>query len=309
MKYVGRLAIGVITFLLFASSLEAQILDRIRNRAQQAAEDRVQQRIDREVERAAEQMVDQAWQSIFGDGIVGSGEGRGSIFSLNSNVTTEDTYSFDIITTMEIEIIDQNGEAEPPMIMKMHFNEDEMYTGTQFSGQQMDMEGGEVFIIYDFNNSAMVMLMESEEGKFSFAYDWSQALELIEDEDEEYTYEDADWDELEEWQNFTRIGSKNILGYDSEGFESRDENDDILVQLWVTRDVGFGMEKMFQANANAKQLQGTIPEDYPYGMMMEMTSENLKNGEKTIMRVTDISKNTRVDYNMSDYPVLSFGRE
>lgn len=300
MKYIGRVSIGIIILLLFASSLEAQILDRIRNRAQQAAEERVHQRIDREVERAAERMVDQAWESIFGDGIVGEGEGRSPIFRMNSNVTTEDTYSFDIITTMEIEIIDQNGEAEPPMIMKMHFNEEEMYTGTKFSGQQM--EEGEVFIIYDFNNSAMVMLMESEDGKFSFAYDWSQALDLA---NEEYEYEDVDWEEVEEWQNFTRIGSKNILGYESDGYESRE--DDILVQLWVTRDAGFGMEKMFQANANAKQLQGTIPDDYPYGMMMEMTSENLKNGEKTVMRVTDITQNARVNYNMSEYPVFSFG--
>lgn len=302
MKYIGRVSIGIITLLLFASSLEAQILDRIRNRAQQAAEERVQQRVDREVERAAERMVDQAWESIFGDGIIGEGEGRSPIFRMNSNVTTEDTYSFDIITTMEIEIIDQNGEAEPPMIMKMHFNEEEMYTGTKFSGQQM--EEGEVFIIYDFNNSAMVMLMESEDGKFSFAYDWSQALDLA---NEEYEYEEVDWEEVEEWQNFTRIGSKNILGYESDGYESRD--DEILIQLWVTRDAGFGMEKMFQANANAKQLQGTIPDDYPYGMMMEMTSENLKNGEKTVMRVTDITQNARVNYDMSEYPVLSFGSE
>lgn len=301
MKYIGRVTIGIIGILLFASSIEAQILDRIRNRAQQAAEDRVQQRIDEEVQKAAEQMVDQAWDSIFGDGIIGGGEGGGSIFRMNSNVTTEDTYSFDIISTMEIEIIDEDGDTEPPLIMKMHFNEDEMYTGTQFVGEQMDMDEGEVFIIYDFNNSAMVMLMESEDGKFSFAYDWSQALETAGEEDEE----EIDWDEVEEWQNFTKIGTKTILGYESDGYESRDE--DAITEVWVTRDAGFGMEKMFQANANAKQLQGTIPENYPYGMMMEMTTENLQSGEKTMMRVTDITQNAGVDYNMSDYPVLSFG--
>lgn len=79
------------------------------------------------------------------------------------------------------------------------------------------------------------------------------------------------------------------------------------MEVWVTRDESLGMHNMFKANNNAKQVRGKIPENYPYGMMMEMTSEDLKSGDKTVMRVTDISKNAQVSFTMSDYPTMSLG--
>jgi hypothetical protein len=300
MSYIVKTLIGVMAYLLLASTADAQILDRLRNRAQQAAEDRVEQRLSEEVERAAEQMVDRTWESIFGDGIISAnGERRSIPFSLNSNATTEDAYHFNIVTTMEIEIVNEDGEAEPPMTMRMHFNDSELYTGTGFTGEDMEMEDGEVFIIYDFKNSAMVMLMESEDGKFSFAYDWTQMLEIIEERADE-----EDWEEYEEWEGFTRIGTKTILGYQAEGFESRSEYH--VSEMWVTRDAAYGMENMFQAHANAKQLGNIFPDDFPHGMILELVNEDLESGEKSTMRVTDIRENANVTYQMSDYPVFGF---
>jgi len=289
-------------YLVLAETVDAQLRDRLRNRAQQAAEDRMEERISRELEKAAEQMVDHAWESIFGDGIISeSGERRTIPFSLNSNVTTEENYFFDVVTSMEIVMTDADGNTEPPFTMKMHFHENELYTGTSFAGEEMDLEDGEVFIIYDLKNSAMIMLMESEDGKFSFAYDWSQ---LIVPEDESVLEDDPE--EFEEWEGFTHIGSRSILGYHSEGYELRDDSS--VTEFWVTRDAAYGMVNMFQAHANAKQLQDAFPEDYPHGMLMEMTSEELESGEKTIMRITEIQKNANVTYSMNDYPIFGFGQ-
>lgn len=300
MNYMIKVLIGVMIYLLCASSVDAQILDRLRNRAQQAAEDRVEERISQELEEAAKQMVDQTWESVFGDGIVTeTGERRSLPFTMNSNANTEESYHFNIVTTMELEMTDANGNTEPPITMKMHFNENELYTGTGYAGDEMEMEDGDVFIIYDFKNSAMVMLMENEDGKFSFAYDWTEMLEIADDEHEE------DFEDVEELEGFTRIGSKTILGYHAEGYEVREE--DTVTELWVTRDASYGMENMFQAHANAKQLQNTFPEDYPHGMILEMISEVQDTGEKTTMRVTDIQENADVTYTMSDYPVFGFG--
>ena len=66
---------------------------------------------------------------------------------------------------------------------------------------------------------------------------------------------------------------------------------------------------MFQVNSQAKQLKGKVPQDYPAGMMMEMTHEDLESGEKTVMKVTDINKNANVAYNMKEYPTMSFGKK
>jgi hypothetical protein len=44
-------------------------------------------------------------------------------------------------------------------------------------------------------------------------------------------------------------------------------------------------------------------------MVMEMVSEDLESGDKTIMRVTDIQKNADVNYKMADYPALSLSQK
>lgn len=299
--------------LSFTTSAEAQLGKRLKERAKRAAARKAEEKLAGELEKKAEQMVEKSWDSIFGD-LEESGEGgRNFMFNLNSNVTTEDTYSFDTITTMQLETIKENGKSDPPMIMEMHFNKDQMYTGTKFSGEDMQQENGDVFIIYDFKNSAMVMLMSSEEDKFSFAYDWQQALKYAEsEEDEEYeneaeNEEEVDEENMEEWKGYTKIGTKDIAGYSSDGYRSK--TDQTVTELWVTRDAAYGMNNMFQANANTKQLRGKLPEDYPNGMLMEMVSENVKNGEKTVMKVTDIRENMNVSYAMSDYPNLSLGQK
>ncbi len=301
MKYVTRSFIGIVLLLVFADSLEAQLRDRIRDRARGAAEDRVEERISQEVERAAERMVDSAWESIFGPIDERDGERRGFSFNMNSNVTTEEAYTFDIVTTMEIEMTDADGNTEPPMNIEMMFNENQQYTGTRFSGDQVEAEGEDIFIIYDFNNSAMIMLMESEEGKFSFAYDWGMTAEIMDESFEE----EYDWEEMEEWNNFTRIGTKNIHGYQADGYESRD--DEMVMEVWVSREAEFGMNNFFQANTSSKHFQSTVPDEYPWGMLMEMTMEHLETSESSHMRVTDIRQNAGVNFTMSDYPVISFG--
>lgn len=301
MKYVIALLTAGLISITFTIDAEGQILNRLKNRAQDAAEKKAEEKIAERVERAAEQMVERSWNSIFGEMPEDSSSGMRLPFTMSSNVTTEDQYSFTTITTMEIETTKEDSEADPPTIMKMHFGENEMYTGTTFENEEMNEEEGDLFIIYDFKNSAMLMLMENEEDKFSFAYDWKQALDNMETD----STDQEEWENADEWQGYEKIGTKEILGYECDGYRSETENENI--EIWVSRDEDFGMNNLFQANANAKQLKGKIPEDYPQGMMMEMTAEDLQSGETTTMKVINIEKNAQITYTMSDYPTMSLG--
>ncbi|GAA5523264.1 DUF4412 domain-containing protein [Aliifodinibius salicampi] len=303
MKYLIVLLCGVLMSLTFSIDAEAQLLNRLKKKAQQAAEDKAEQKITERVERASEEMVERSWNSVFGEMSQDSTSGLRLPFTMNSNVTTEDEYHFDTITTMEIKTTGKNGESDPSVIMDMHFNENEMYTGTKFKSEEMSKEDGDLFIIYDFKNSAMLMLMSNNKDQFSFAYDWKEALEHTEQDIDEQ--EETDWDEVDEWQGYTKIGTKTILGYNCDGYRSETENENI--EVWVSRDADFGMNNLFSANANAKQLKGKIPENYPHGMLMEMNTKDLKSGDITTMKVTDIKKDTRVNYVMSDYPTMSLG--
>jgi hypothetical protein len=305
MKHSGIISIVLAASLILATGVEAQILNRLKQRAQDRVERRVEQKIENEVDKTADQMVDNAFDSVFGGFEDEDGEGGRSLpFSFNSNVTTEEVYHFDTITTMEINT-EKRGKKEDPVIMEMHFNEGEMYTGTSVKGENTGEQEGDVFLIYDLKNSAMIMLMESEDGKFSFAYDWAQAVSLIEDMEEEQseseTMEPGN-EEENEWPGYERIGQKSILGYSCDGYRNEAEN--TVTEIWVTRDVAYGMGTMFQANANTKQMRGKVPKDHPYGMMMQTITENKDNNEKMTMTVTDIRKNAGVDIRMSDYPTM-----
>lgn len=302
MRYLIVILAAGLMSATFTTDAEAQLLNRLKDKAKEAASKKAEEKLSEQVEKAAQQAVEDSWNAVFGDISSDSAYGEmGVPFSMNSNVKTEDSYYFDTVTTMEIETIKENRESDPPVIMEMHFNTNEMYTGTRFSGGEMKREDGDLFIIYDLKNSAMLMLMENEKDKFSFGYEWKQALENA----EAGRGEKVDWDNVDEWQGYTKIGNKTIQGYECDGYRS--ESSEGVVEVWVSRDDTFGMQNMFKANANTKQMRGKIPEDYPYGMMMEMTSEDRQSGDKTVMKVTDINKNARVTYEMADYPTMSLG--
>ena len=313
MKYSLKFFLTLLILAFVASGTQAQIFKKLKKKAQDALENKAEQKIDEEMQKAADKMVDNSWDAVFG----GFGEGEDSPFAMSNNVATEDVYDFDIVATMEIKSKKANGKSEPPMYMDMHFKENAQYTGTKFRGEQMREAQGDLFIIYDIKNSAMIMLMSNDKDKFSFAYDWEQAIassQQVKEKMEEAGYEeemdendDTDTDDINTWGNYKKIGSKNIAGYNCDGYRS--ENQQQVVEVWVTRDADFGMPNMFRANANAKQLKGKLPEEYPTGMMMKMTMEDLQNGDKTFMEVKNINTSADVRYAMADYPKMSFDME
>lgn len=312
-----RTALFFLASILILSALpstaDGQIINRLKNRAKKAAENKVEEKIGNEVEKAAERAVEKSWNSIFGEGFNNSGEGINIPFSLNSNAVTEDSYTFNVVTTMEIESSDGNQRSEEPVIIRMHFNENQMYSGTQISGEQMEESEGEVFIVYDLKNESMVMLMDGDDGKFSFAYDWKQVQDIA----NKYTEMDQDSGDMdmemeeendgEEWEDFKEIGTKTIAGLECRGYMS--ENEDVKMEFWTTDDDDYGIQKILSSNSQTKVVKGKAPDSYPSGMLMEMTQENLKSGEITKMRITDIDKNAKVTYNMSDYPAMTYGQQ
>lgn len=302
MKYITQFLTVVFLVTAFATGAEAQILKRLKKKAQEALENKAEQKIDEEIQKAADRMVEDSWDAVFGD-LSENGEGGNNVpFAFNSDVTTEDRYDFDIVTTMEISTTNADGSSEEPMYMDMHFKDGASYTGTKIRGGQMQQNGQDLFIIYDLNNQAMIMLMSSEDQKFSFAYDWKQALDFQENR-EESADEEVNWDETEQWQGYEKIGTKTIAGYKCDGY--RQQNDQYTTEVWITRENTFGMASLFKANSNTKQMRGIIPDQYPQGMLMEMNSTNHESGEKIHMKVTNIDENASVSYAMADYPAMS----
>lgn len=302
MKKLLLISITGLFLCTFNNNCQAQFLNRLKNRVKHTVEKKVEQKVDETVQKAANQMVENAWDQFFGQIVKNAQPGKGSPFVLNSDVKTEDVYHFDIVTTMKVESV-QNGKPQSPVIMKLHFNDHQKYTGAKFiNNDTRNKQNGDVFIIYDFKNDVMLMLMNSNKNKFSFAYDWKQAPS---DSQAVMPEQPLQWDSVKTWHGFTRIGNKTIAGYNCTGYQYR--SDTLQSKLWVTREANLGVQNLLGVYNNTKQFKGTIPGDYPSGMIMEMTSENLKNGDKTTMTVTDINKNANINYKMSEYPPMNFG--
>jgi hypothetical protein len=311
------LVVSILLLSALPSTADAQLFNRLKERAKQAAEQKAEEKLSNEVEKAAERAVEKSWNSIFGDGFgsaSGSEDGGFNLpFSMNSNAETEDSYTFQVVTTMLLEVEDSDGSREDPVEMQMHFNKDNLYSGTKISGSQMDEEDGEVCLVYDMKNESMVMMMESEDGKYSFAYDWKNAQDIgnmyadFEEMEDEYEEETAD-SEMEDtgWPELERIGTKTVAGIECQGYLMQDDTES--TELWLTEDAEYGIQHILQINSATKAVNGkTLPDNYPTGMLMEMIQVNKDSGEKMTMKITDINENADVTYTMADYPAMSFG--
>jgi hypothetical protein len=73
------------------------------------------------------------------------------------------------------------------------------------------------------------------------------------------------------------------------------------MDVWISRDASLAFNRMMGASSSMKPVRGTIPGDYPIGMLLETTTTE-KDGDIGRMTVTKIEKNAHVTVDMKDYP-------
>jgi uncharacterized protein DUF4412 len=312
MRTCLRLGTAATLLTLLAAPAQSQgIFGGIIKKAGDAVSQKAQDKVNSKIDEMSQKMVDNTFATMFGDssgtGVKGSGGGAGgpgatgSPFSLGNNAKTEDSYTFNVVSTMEIESSKNSDKA----ILKMHFNTNEAYTGTSItSADPKKAEQGNAFIVFDAKNQAMVMMMASDKKKFSIAYGWAESQKFA--PAAATPKEQVNWDTVKVWKSYSKIGTKTIAGYSADGY--RMDTPDGNVEMWLSHDSKLSVGNMFGASSNLKQMQGRLPADYPQGMLLQMISTN-KSGEKLTMTVTSIDTNAHVTYAMSDYPKMDMGKK
>jgi hypothetical protein len=298
---------------LLVHSANAQLFSGLKDRLANAVEERIERNVEdrvvKNLEDSARQSVDQSFNAIFsGVDATGAPNGQGgpSILSSmldTSNLKLQDEYNFDIAANFEIQAFDSDGQASEPMQMVFHYAENAPYTGTQMlSGDAAN--AGAAMIIYDFDNQAMIMLMDTDGSRFSIAYNWAIAAA---EWNKASATEAGPSDVTQDVPQFESIGTRTINGYSSEGY--RTVATDQVTEIWVSDEVAPGIERIFQANRTVPMMNASMPEGYPQGMVMELTSENTKTAEKVVMRTLGIDTGNQVSFKMSDYPLMSLGAQ
>lgn len=224
-----------------------------------------------------------------------SAPANASPFWNNSDAKTESSYTFNVVTTMEIA---SSRNANDKTVFKMHYNTNQPYSGTLIVPADSRKQQGTAFVVLDAKNQVMVMLMASDKSKSSMAFGWNDAQKYGSSSDSSAAK--VNWDTVKVWRNFSRIGSKTILGYSADGYHM--DTADGTAEIWVSHDPRLNVGSMFGASSSLKQMRGRIPDGYPQGMMLAMTAVNNKTNETMTMTVTNVDTNASVTYNMADYP-------
>lgn len=295
-NYILIVLSGVLLTTL-STPVAAQVLKKLQQKATDAVERKLDAKVDEKIDQMADKLVNKSFDAVFGDMEQAKTKDGTPIFTFGENVALESSYRFNTVITMEFEVTSDKGKEKENMDMIMHFTDDGMFSGTRFVSKDKSQDNTDLFIIYDFKNEAMVMLMNSDNEKMSMAYSWKGAVEEVEMAD---SLKNVDWEATDEWGSYRRMGKKSVAGYSCDGYEYSNEGG--KVELWVTRELKDTYYAQFGASTNSKQLKGTVPDAYPYGMLMEMNTIDNTTGEKASMRVTKVDKNANVTYSMADYP-------
>ncbi len=301
----------LIAMIITPFSSHAQILNKLKNKVQQAIERKIEQKVEekveREVDKAAGKAVDNAWEAVFGADSAtynGSSVDTAKLRQLSAvfnqaNIPTENQYSFEIKTTLEMKFIPKSGKLEPPTMLEMYFKQGATYTGSAYKADASKNQGENMFMIADYKNKALIILMSDKDQKYRTVMSMDPTLYNQSTEVKNQS-EPVDWNNVTEWRGYKKLGKRTIMGYSCDGYTITNEIG--KSEVWVTRDELFGMENFF--NTGNMGMKSKFPSEMPYGMLVEMQSEDLKTGDKSIITLKEVKKGINQVIKVTDYPTL-----
>ena len=290
-----------------ATPASAQIFKKIGDRAKEAAGRKVEQKINQKIDDATSKLVNRSFDKVFGEekGTGGASSGGSRLFSRLPNAPTEARYDFNSVVTYDIESMPKGKSTGEVLEMMMQFNPGKSYAGARLV--QKDKPGEGAFnMIFDVPNESMVMLFESDTGKFSMAYSWKDARRYAETQEPTPVVGGAvattqvrqDARPLQ----YTKLDTRRIAGYNSDGY--RAEDDQGIVDVWIAKDASLNYGRLVGATSSMKGMRGAMPDSYPVGMLMASESTDKKTGDKTRMTVTSVNPKANVQIDMAKYPKL-----
>ena len=317
MKNVIRIGLLVIFSFFISQGFAAQgLMKGIKNKAQEKIEQRVEQRANEKIDNEIDKQLDKAEEAIFTEdeknesGMVSNRKNNNDerLMSMMKQmgvggepVPIEDSYTLDNLVQMHIESFDESGKktSEGEFITHLGSNSKSM-AYELISGDVA--EPGMGFIIVDAVNKATIMLSEEDGKKTGLVYGLGTFFESVQDE----SLEDLDLSETPETYlanpNVSKTGrTKTIAGFKCEEYKYTDENS--VSNYWITQDIKMNTKDFFSTLFKTS----LYTHGMAWGYMMEATTVNNTNGEKSNMTVTRVDKNSNRKISMSDYQITNLG--
>lgn len=314
MKKLIRFALSVIFYLLFIQGVNGQgLMKGIKEKAQQKIEQRVEKRVEQKVDNEIDKQLDKAEDAIFKEKEKEEKESTGKrneermtdlIRKMGVGgepVPIEDSYTFDNLVQMHIESFDKSGKKTSEGEFITHLGSNSKSMAYEFISGDM-AEPGMGFIIVDAVNKATIMLSEEDGKKTGLVYGLGTFFESVQEE----SMEDLDMSETPETYlanpNVSKTGrTKTIAGFKCEEYKYTDENS--VSNYWITQDIKMNTKDFFSTLFKTS----LYTHGMAWGYMMEATTVNNTNGEKSSMTVTRVDKNSNRKISLSDYQITNLG--
>jgi len=301
MKPIRLITLTLLVSLLSFNSTQAQLLKKLKKRVQAATEDVI---VDKAAEKAAQEtgkamdsllQIDPDYQPYSGAQL--------EQFMVQDSVDfpMETTYEFNTRVTYQMEFSSTDNSSI--VDYGMWFSENENYMATQVKNikskdkNEQDMPVSMLSVI-DEKNKIMIIFMEDQ--KMAQVLSMEKIKEIsVEENEAENTNTD--------FEGLKKTGqTKKILGYTCEEFVA--VNNENNFSIWITDELElFQKDMFFSLNESlGGKTFNNIPKDAE-GFMMEMHFENLVNGEKGKMIVTEINKQFK-SINTSEYQYMNLSR-
>lgn len=317
--------IGLVTILSFfiIQPLSAQkLLKRISDKAKEKVEQKIEKRAEKKIDEKIDTELDKVEESLEKkdeenkedetieesskdsretkmqnrmQGILKSAGITGEL------VPYEENYSFDHLIQMHIESFDNSGKNTSTGEFIIHLNPNSKNMAYEVVSGDVAKPGQGMFII-DADNGAMIMLSNENGEKKGIIYGMGAYMEMM-----GATYdEDLDLSETPETYlanpNVKKTGkTKTIAGYKCEEYLYNDEQSES--EIWITKDMKLNSQDFFSTIFKTSMYSHGMG----WGYMMEATSVDKTTGEKSLMKVTKVDKNSNTKFSLGNYQITNLG--
>lgn len=265
------------SMLFCISTMEAQFLKKLKEKVEKKVEHAVTENISNKAASEANKSLNKMWETELKNSPIPMGANRVDI--------SEVPQSYDFNWEYQLNMETKDGNVDMTYLLK----EDSPYFGIRVP----QAEG--MFMVLDMDKKLTVMYFSSDKNNFITA----SKIDLTNTEEETNPYENSE---------LKKIGTKNILGYECQGYET--ETEEHKFTFYLTREAPISFANMYSAEKSniPKGWNADWLEDGD-ALMMEMQMVDKENAERnTNMRCTGLEKKS-FTINKENYAALGAAKK
>lgn len=236
--------------LLFCiSTMEAQFLKKLKEKVEKKVENAVTENISDKAASEANKSLNKMWETDLKNSPIPMGESRVDI--------SEVPQSYDFEWEYQLNMETKDGNVDLTYFLK----EDAPYFGMRVP------QAENMFMVLDMNRKLSIMYLSSEENNFITASKIDNIVDSEEEIDDPYKNSEL-----------KKIGTKNILGYECQGYES--ETEEHKFTFYLTKEAPISFTNMYNdEKSNIPQGWNADWLEDGDALMMEMQMIDKKNAD------------------------------